>query len=160
MDIAEEKNKIELANVNIDSDLELILAWRSNPEVYKWFYQQRGPLVWEDHIKFWSSDKKRKDWIILYNGRKVGSVFVSFLDLDNVPDVGIYVGETTLWGKGVGTAALELVKDWLRQNNFKEAQARIHKKNTMSKLLFEKVGFICQEGWIINDQWHLYKIIL
>jgi len=153
-----EKIEIELCDVEVPGDLELILAWRSNPLIYKWFYQQKGPLKWEDHFFHWSEKKPRKDWIIKYNGRKVGSVFVVFME--GIADVGIYVGEVTLWGKGIGNAALAQAVLWLRGQKYREARARINKENTVSKIVFEKAGFIYEGDWPEDNRWDTYRIQL
>jgi RimJ/RimL family protein N-acetyltransferase len=126
-------------------DLELLLAWRSNPRVYDHFRGQDAPLEWEDHLVwFGSRPSDRHDYLIKYNGRRVGSVFLS-------PDsfVGVYVGEVSLWGEGIGGAAVE----WLCTTHDRDAFfAEIHKENKESKRLFENHGFSVhdrEEDWLV-----------
>ncbi|MFB6185248.1 MAG: hypothetical protein ABEI86_00060, partial [Halobacteriaceae archaeon] len=48
-------------------DLSLMLAWRSHPELYKWFGEQDGPLIWKNHVEwFLNRPPERIDWIIIY----------------------------------------------------------------------------------------------
>ena len=132
-------NDVEI-RIATDDDLELLMAWRSNELVYKYFAAQKKPLTWQEHINFWRLRKNRQDWIIYYLGRKVGSVNATFLDTD-CPEIGILIGELTLWGSGVGGKAVSLVLEWLKENNYKMAQAIIMPENTASRRLFEKLCF-------------------
>lgn len=127
-----------------DDDLELMMAWRSNPIVYRGFYLQREPLKYEEHYTWWKSRRNRKDWIITFQcgeyTRDVGSVHVSSLDSDS-PEVGVYIGEVTAWGRGFGRQAVSLVLTWLRAAGYKKARASILKDNATSIGLFEALGF-------------------
>lgn len=127
-----------------EEDLELLMAWRSHPKIYKYFLLQKRPLKWEEHIKFWNTRKDRQDWVILLSSnnrwRKVGSVYVSNLSKP-VPDLGIYIGEVSLHRIGLGSKALNLGINWLKNKGFKKVRARINKANTSSIKLFTKYDF-------------------
>ena len=127
-----------------ESDLELLMSWRSNSELYKWFYLQNGALLWENHYNWWKSRKDRVDWIIIYDEeskeRRVGSANISDLESEH-PEVGILIGEITLWGKGVASKALKMVISYLKDKGYKGASANIFKKNKNSRRLFERNGF-------------------
>lgn len=127
-----------------DNDLELLMAWRSNPLIYKFFYIQKEPLKWEEHYSWWMSRENRVDWIILLREnntiRKVGSVNVSQLNTDN-PEIGILIGEFFLWGKHIGRHSVSLVLKWLKNIGYKKAHARILENNIRSIKLFESLGF-------------------
>ena len=97
------------------ADLPLIMAWRSNPLCYSGFYQQTEPLKWDEHINWWQS--RNQDWrefIIIYETRDVGIVTIGQLDHWS-PEIGYFVGEVSLWGKGIGKQAVSLALDWLRE---------------------------------------------
>jgi ribosomal-protein-alanine N-acetyltransferase len=137
------RDSLRLTPVTED-DYELLMAWRSHPDVYKHFSQQSGPLVWEEHYRFWNSRQDRIDWIINYNDgirdRKVGSINVASLSSES-PEIGIFIGEVTLMGKGIGKAALGLVLEWLEREGYDRACAHISKQNTTSQRLFSSHGF-------------------
>jgi RimJ/RimL family protein N-acetyltransferase len=57
------------------------------------------------------------------------------------PEVGIYVGEVTLWGRGIASEAIEFAVDWIRERGYTGARARIDDDNEGSQQAFEKVGF-------------------
>jgi len=126
-------------------DLELVLAWRSNPEIYRYFRQQDGPLDWEEHVNWFESrSPERYDFVIHYDGRRVGVV-----SLDASNRVGIYIGDFSAHNQGVATNTL----DWLC-DRFKDRTpliAEIHKSNASSKQLFIRCGFQqqgCEGQWL------------
>lgn len=127
-----------------DDDYELIMAWRSHPEVYRHFSQQTGPLEWNEHYRFWTNRRDRIDWIINYDDgkrpRKVGSINVSSIASQR-PEVGIFIGEISLMGRGIGKMALSLVIDWLENEGYNMAYAKISKQNIASQKLFASCGF-------------------
>lgn len=128
------------------ADLELLLGWRSNPLVYEHFRSQDEPLDWGSHLSwFGSRSEERRDYLIQYQGRGVGSVFLT-------PDsfVGVYIGEVDLWGEGIGEAAVS----WVCDKHEREAFfAEIHEDNEASRRLFEECGFTHQDS---DDEWQIF----
>ena len=142
-------------------DLELVLAWRNNPEVYQGFYEQgylgKKLITWEEHQKFWSKhldSETYKAWKIYYEGKDVGIIWLDRLD-NIMPEVGIYIGETTLHGKGVGKEALTSILKWLKSTNYQRAHAKILKSNKRSIRLFTSCGF-ARRGEAREGEW-LYE---
>lgn len=122
---------VNLRLVRVD-DLELLLAWRSNPKIYEQFREQEGPLSWAEHLTWFATRPHgRHDYIIEYDGRRVGSVAVT-----EDERVSIYVGETSLWGKGIASAALNEIT-----RRYEQLTAVIHRENEASQRLFERCGF-------------------
>lgn len=132
--LSERKNPICVSSMESD-DLELVLAWRSNPKIYRHFRRQESPLNWEEHLSWYESlDNNRHDFIIDYKNRRVGVVSITASDR-----ISIYIGDFSAHGQGVATAAL----NWLCER-FKHRSpliAEIHEENNTSKRLFEKCGF-------------------
>lgn len=133
----------------IDSaDLELMLAWRSNPEIYHHFRRQDSPLDWDDHLSWYESrDTDRYDFIIHYDGRRVGVVSISATE-----EIGIYLGDFSAHGQGVATVALKWICE--RFENRAPLIAEVHEDNSPSKRLFEACGFQ-QRGR--DDEWIKYS---
>lgn len=144
-----------------ETDLELIMAWRSHPEVNKHFLIQDGPLLWDEHYRFWQSRKDRIDFMIMYNDgtrfRLVGTVNVS--NLSSNPEIGILIGEITLMRKGIGKKALALVLEWLSMKGYEKAFAKISKFNEPSIRLFKALGFEPLENKGEESEW-IYQRIL
>lgn len=132
-----------------DGNLELMLHWRNNPEVWQGFYTQsreNRPLSWAEHYEWWlSRNKSWRTFIVEYfdeyeEGRSVGVVTIGQLDYWE-PETGIYIGETHLWGKGIGKQALQLAIDYLCQNRYKYTRTTILDNNERSKRLYMSLGF-------------------
>lgn len=126
-------------------DLELILAWRSHPEIYRHFRNQTEPLTWSEHLSWFESrDSTRHDFLIHYGGRRVGVVGLSAND-----EITIYIGEFSARGKGIATDAV----NWLK-NRFKSRiplTAEVYEDNKSSKNLFRSCGFCVDsrcKGWV------------
>jgi len=125
-------------------DIELLLAWRANPDVYEGLYEQSGPYEWERFWEWWQDLEDVREWIVMVREaevwRDVG--LVRLLELDtSLPEIGVYVGEVPLWGSGIGTEAVEFALDWLREAGYESVRARILTRNEASITLFERVGF-------------------
>jgi RimJ/RimL family protein N-acetyltransferase len=126
-------DKIELRPARLE-DLELMLAWRSDPEIYKHFREQESPLEWENHVNwFVNRPPERHDLIIRYGGRRVGVV-----NMNEENYVGVYIGEKSLWGEGIGTTAVD---ELCRRFDREAFYAEINVNNEESQKLFEKCGF-------------------
>ena len=154
-------NRVYLTRV-IDTDIELLMAWRSNPLVYKYFYLQREPLVWENHLKWFMGERNSQDrvmYMVWYDDRRVGSTSLHSFS-SRTPEIDIYIGEVTLWGKGVGKEAIRLVIDYNIETlkRFKAVSARIMKGNIRSQKMFEACGFV-RRGEGRPGEWYYEKVI-
>ena len=130
------------------SDLPILMAWRSNPLIYSGFYSQNHPLEWKGHLKYHTT--RNSDWrtfIIEVTEddftRPVGVLNIGQLD-NWKPELGILIGETTLWGRGIGMVALRYAIDWVksRQNSYQVIGATILDNNKRSIRLFTSMGFV------------------
>lgn len=122
-------------------DHSLTMAWRSNSLVYEGFYQQNRPLTWDEHINWYAT--RGKNWqcfIIMYEQRPVGVIIVQQLD-HWMPEIGWYIGEVSLWGKGIGKQAVQLGLDHLRSMGYEYCHTSILDTGTRSLRLAESVGF-------------------
>jgi len=140
-----------VANVSLKSisalDLELLLAWAQISEVWKYLPTSRREehLTWEKHLEWWieRDAHKRCEWMIMYHEgttyRRVGVIHAESLD-QPIPEVGLYVGEVGLWGRGIGREALKQAMFQL-DKKYEGLQAVIHPKNRRSIRLFTGLGF-------------------
>jgi RimJ/RimL family protein N-acetyltransferase len=117
------------------------MAWRSNPLVYEGFYTQREPLTWEEHFTWWNTNgKQRKQYMIIYNGRKVGTLAIAQLD-HWTPEIGYMIGEVSLWGHGVAKEAVRQSCEMLKSWGYKYTHTTVLESNTRSVKLLESLGF-------------------
>jgi len=124
-----------------DEDTQLMFEWRNNPEVYKGFYTQKAPLTKEEHQKWWKS--RNKDWrtfIITCQERPIGVVTIGQLDHWS-PEIGYYIGDTSMWGKGLGTQVVWQAIRWLSQYGKKYCHTTVLKNNFRSLSILYKLGF-------------------
>lgn len=118
-----------------EADLELVYAWRSNPDMYRYFREQDGPLEWDDHVEWFESRAPRRhDFVIRFDGRRVGVVS---LDVDD--EVGIYLGDYSARGEGIATAAMGWLCD--RFADRAPLYAGIRADNEASQHMVERCGF-------------------
>lgn len=131
------------------SDLDLMLAWRNNPNINKGFYQQglSGEVIpWDRHVKWFMS--RGSEWSIYicqitddYLSRRVGVLTISQLSSWS-PEIGYYVGETASWGKGIGTYMVEWALEHLQMIGKEYAHTTVLNHNTGSIKLLERCGFV------------------
>lgn len=146
---------VKLIEAN-DEDLELIMAWRSNELIYRFFAKQKAPLSWEEHFNFWTHRKDRIDWMIVLEDektkdRKVGTANVSELNTP-YPTLGLLIGEIPLWSKGVGTTALLKVLDYLKSKGYEGAKGWVDEKNLASQRFNDKCGLKRDKNQDIADK--------
>ena len=129
-------------------DLELVLAWRNDHEVMRYLPTAQPPLRWEDHFEWFQRYQHLKahlHWIVVYadgatRPRSVGVVHYNLVTWE----IGLLIGEKTLWGQGVGRISLEkalrdLVDPW---DQLDRPWAVVHPENLASRRLFEGLNFV------------------
>ena len=137
-----------------DQDLELVLAWRNDPEVMRYLPSAVRPLLWSHHVDWWretpNGPANRMDGMVMFDDRAtrpraVGTTHYS----KDTGEMGILVGEKTLWGQGVATVALEkMLRHVIDVAERREEEflgpiwALVHPKNIASRRLFESLNFV------------------
>lgn len=129
-----------------EEDLPLLFAWSQNekPWLYLTSHRRGEALTWESHVKWFRSREYRLDWLITLNAegitRPIGVIHAANLDTAE-PEIGLYIGDVTAWGKGYGTAALRKALSLLKSCGITHAAAVIHPGNKRSIQLFSSFGF-------------------
>lgn len=142
-------DRIELRLVK-NADQYLILAWRNDPEIMRWLPSAPKRLTWAEHMGWWKQKgAENRYWMVKYtehdilNPRPIGVVHCSWY----TGEVGIIIGEKTLWGLGLGTRAMKLMLervDSMIENGEAKSLAVwavVHPENIPSLKLFEACGF-------------------
>lgn len=150
---------LRLAN---ESDLPLMMAWRSNPLVYEGFYQQDKSLVWQEHLLWWHT--RNRDWrtfiIMLQEGdglRPIGVVTIGQLDHWS-PEIGFYVGEVSLWTRGIGREAVRLGLEYIKAYGCEYAHTTILDSNERSIRLMRSLGFEVFGTARPGESWYQKKL--
>jgi RimJ/RimL family protein N-acetyltransferase len=133
------------------SDLEKFVAWINDPEVTagltlflpmssvdedKWFdsvmqrSQEEKPLVIDM--------KDGTDWRLIGN-----SSFFGFDWVARSAEVGIMIGEKTIWNQGYGSEVMTLLlRHGFRTLNLNRIYLRVYSENKRAIRAYEKVGFV------------------
>ena len=127
-----------------ENDMVLVLSWRNNPLVWAGTYTQREPISWQNHKVWWQSRQDHKMLMIaLVEGdfaRDVGFLSLSPLQYWS-PEIGIIIGEVSLWNKGIGTEAIRLACEWLKGKEYKWTSTTVLKSNKAMIKVLEKLNF-------------------
>ena len=140
-------------------DTPLIVKWRNTEEVRKNFIF-REPFTEEMH-KRWLDTKVASGEVIQYiivdksDSKPVGSIYFRDVNLKNrSAEYGLFIGEKSARGRGIGTEAISLFIDFgFRTLHFHRISMRVLDNNEGSIRANKKVGFE-QEG-IFRDMEYL-----
>lgn len=133
------------------SDTEDIIRWRNQPYVRsKFIYQEL--FTKESHEQWLRTmvDTGRVAQFIIYSkadGKAVGSVYLRDIDQKSKKaEYGIFIGEEAYLGKGLGTAAAEVVLTYaFEELKLHKVMLRVLATNQRAIASYKKAGFI-EEG--------------
>lgn len=137
-------------------DTDLIVAWRNSEEVrrnfiYQDLFTREGHENW---IKNMVETGKVIQMIIcdLYGDTPLGSVYIRDIDRQHSKaEYGIFIGEKSARGRGVGTAAARLMLDYcFYEEKLHRIYLRAFASNLQAVRSYEKAGFI-REGLLRED---------
>lgn len=120
-------------NWSKDDDFCSANGWQRNrgdEELHRW---------WSNCVNNESADFIRTG--IEYGGKLVGYVDLAYIQ-DNTAELGIAIGESSLWGKGIGyNSALRMVDYASKELGITILNAQTHETNHRSRKMLEKLGF-------------------
>ena len=127
-----------------EADVDVIVKWRSNPEVYKYF-KSSHKITREEHLAWYRSsylaNQNRFDWICIEkaSSKKIG-VF-GLVREDDLAEVN-YLLDPEAQHKGYALEGImALVRYSASKWNIKMVYAEIHKKNLPSIKAVKKLDF-------------------
>ena len=126
-------------------DTEDIIRWRNSDFIRSRFIYQEL-FTKESHekwLKNFVETGKVAQFIILLDKKSVGSIYLRDIDYDKkCAEYGIFVGEESARGIGVGTKSTNLILKYaFEELNLKNVFLRVLKDNTDAKKSYEKAGF-------------------
>ena len=134
-----------------DADTDLIVKWRNTPSVVQNFIF-RQTFTPELH-RSWLATKVATGQVVQYiiidkaDDKPIGSVY--YRDIDNhnrSAEYGIFIGEESARGKGLGTETAKLFTDFgFAELQLHRISLRVLAENTAARRSYEKAGFV-QEG--------------
>lgn len=128
-----------------EADTDMIVKWRNAPSVMEHFIY-RTPLTAEGHLNWFYNRVQTGEvaqFMILDGETGVGSVYLRDIDMDNKKcEYGIFIGEDSCRGKGVGTAAAKLALDYaFGELGLNRVFLRVFADNIRAIKSYEKAGF-------------------
>lgn len=139
-----------------DEDTEQVVSWRNQKDVVENFIY-RKPLSVKEHEQ-WLRNKVDvglvHQFIICMNedNRAIGSVYLQkFEEEHKKAESGIFIGDTSVRGRGVGTEAVKLLAEYgFRVLGMHKIVARVLAYNKASAKLHEKAGYV-QEAYLREE---------
>ncbi|WP_412470483.1 MULTISPECIES: GNAT family N-acetyltransferase [unclassified Halobacteriovorax] len=121
-------------------DSEFLLENRNNPEIYKYFHNNK-PVERSDHEKWYASALTSNNnlvYIAESDSEKVGVIQLRIIDSTGL--VSIYISPIH-HGKGYALRSLNALKVYAQEMGLKNLTAEVVIENEASQRLFEKSGF-------------------
>ena len=146
--------------VHYDSSfLELSWQWLNDPEIKR--LTHTADFTREDQKKWFDkipSLEGYKIWGIQYDGEKVGVCGIKKITKDDCEYWG-YIGVKTMWSKGIGTIAMELIEEKAAELKLKSIWLLVLEENVRGRKFYEKLGYTkeSQEGILIKMRKHIHK---
>ncbi|MBU7011990.1 MAG: GNAT family N-acetyltransferase [Theionarchaea archaeon] len=143
--------------------LQKCVEWLNDPEVTE-HLSMSEPMSMEGEQRWYENllrDKSSRVYAIeTLEGNHIGNVGFHNLDLhDRKAELGIFVGEKKLWGKGYGTEAILLaLKLAFEGLNLNRVYLRTFSENKRAQKCYEKVGFK-KEGVLREDSFKSGKYV-
>ena len=158
-----EGDKVILRPISAE-DTENILRWR-NKEAVRNHFIYRETLTREEHEK-WLEEKVRKGTVCQFiieakeTGAGVGSVYLRDLDYGNRKcEFGIFIGEDSFRGKGLGTESAKLVTSFAFEHlDMNKVYLRVLAENERAYKSYLRAGFrkdgTAREDVLIDGRFH------
>lgn len=130
-----------------EEDTPKVVAWRNAPSVVDQFIY-RTPLTEEGHLK-WFRERIMTGEVVQFiitdteTNTDVGSVYFRDIDRQNKKcEYGIFIGEESCRGKGIGSKAAKLALDYaFSQLGMNRIFLRVFAKNPRAIKSYENAGF-------------------
>lgn len=127
-------------------------AWVSQPFIQRTFAIS-SPPNWETHVQYFPTlmAEDKRSFAVLHNGEHVGNCGLRNVVVGDAAELWIYIGERSVYGKGVGTEATRLLIEYgFDSLKLKTMYLHVSKDNKPAVALYEKAGFKeagKPEGW-------------
>ena len=109
--------------------------------------------VEKERVRDFIEGEDQLNWMIAYDGKIVGSVWVDLQQKERVPapSVHIMIGDPSMRGKGIGYASISSVIQYLKSQGHETIYSRHLTKNTGAQSLLASLGFE-PDGSAYTDQ--------
>jgi len=164
---------------NTEKDMLFLLEWLTNPQVIRWVYEEGAPWnmnkVIEQFAEKTTEGASSIPCFIIYNGKEIGYLqyypvkeasykFESSLTFKKVEGgygLDFFIGEPKMWDKGIGSQAIELIEDYLK-NKIKAKILCVDPATDNERAIhfWQKVGFTLVEVIENYDDENKHSILM
>jgi UDP-4-amino-4,6-dideoxy-N-acetyl-beta-L-altrosamine N-acetyltransferase len=139
---------IEFQNITDASEdiIEVVRNWRNSNQVSRYMITNHYITI-EEHqrwIQKLRTTNTAKAWLIRYKGKPVGLASLSDIDYVNkTTDWGFYIADESVRGKGIGSATLYMLMDYIFVTlGLHSMSTFVLENNKVALRMYEKFGFI------------------
>jgi RimJ/RimL family protein N-acetyltransferase len=142
------------------SDLKKLVKFRNKKIIWKLTDLSRlsKRVTINDEVKWFKKTNKKKDRLnlaICLNERYIGNIYFTNIKKSSA-EFHIFIGENSLWGKGIGLRSMRLSLDFLRINlDIKKVYLKVKKENISAIKLYKKCGFKVKKE--LHNNFYLMK---
>lgn len=121
----------------LDKDLPLLAAWRRNigGENYMSNFRPKGEVPGHAPAQgvWW--------YVIQEAGADAGTIWLQRDGASNTATLGIFLGEKTLFGRGIGAEAVSAAIERVRENGITKVRLNVRENNLRAIACYSKCGF-------------------
>jgi RimJ/RimL family protein N-acetyltransferase len=136
-------------NINIRpltiNDAKTSVNWRNNSKIWEQTMNSPDRKITLDIETNWAkkviAESSSRRFAIIADNVYIGNVQLTNIE-DNESYFGIFIGERSYWGKGIGTRATRLILEYaFNELLLDNVKLRVKEKNTGACKVYSKVGF-------------------
>ena len=141
--------KVRLRPVRQD-DLPHFQRWLNDPDVYRWLFEIEPPVTMAQERQWWREMRLNPNEIVWAIETREGELLGDIALRPNFryrwTDLGLFIGEKSLWDQGFGTDAIcTLLRHALGRMGMNRVSLMVDEDNSRAIGCYEKCGFI-REG--------------
>ena len=135
--ITTERLELRKFDGNQTMHLDMIARWLNDPEIVRYSEQRHHKHDWESQLEY--IDNGPDIYRLIHCGPKFIGTISAYIDKPNsVADVGILIGDKSVWGKGYGTEAWIAFCDHLFLHKIRKIEAGAMNINAGMIAIFQK----------------------
>lgn len=117
------------------------VAWLNDPEVVKYSEQRHKKHTLESQHEYLNTRPTGSHiWLILGSGLAIGTITAYRDEPNKVANVGILIGDKSMWSRGLGSEAWKIVTQYLFDDGIEKIEAGYMAPNRAMGKLAAKVG--------------------